>query len=95
MDVFQEHRRFRLECERAQKCGIQLIVLVEEVLPGGRLDYWRSPLDREGRPLCLFDPARLRKACITMQRKYGVKFRFCDGRKTGKILLEYLEGQRK
>jgi len=95
MDVFQEHRRFREECERAQRCGIQLIVLVEETLPGGRLDNWRSPMWRDGKPMCLFDPATLRKACITMQEKYGVKFRFCDGRSTGKVLMEYLEGERK
>ena len=45
MDVFQDHERFRAECERAQKCGIKLIVLVEEVLPEGRLDKWKIPLD--------------------------------------------------
>lgn len=95
MDVFQEHRRFREECERAQRCGIQLIVLTEETLPGGRLDNWRSPQGRDGRPMTLFDPAILRKAMITMQEKYGVKFRFCDGRSTGKILIEYLEGKRR
>lgn len=95
MDIFQEHRRFREECERAQRCEIQLIVLVEEKLPGGRLYNWRPPLGRDGKPVCLFDPKTLRKAMITMQKKYGVKFRFCDGRSTGKMLLEYLEGKRK
>ena len=94
MDVFQEHRRFREECERAQKCGITLIVLTEETLPGGRLDNWRSPVGRDGRPLCRFDPKTLKKAMITMQEKYGVKFRFCDGRSTGKIMMEYLRGER-
>lgn len=93
-NVFQEHERFREECERAQKCGIKLIVLVEENLPGGRLDRWQSPLGRDGQPLYRFDPAILRKAMITMQEKYGVSFRFCDGRSTGKILLEYLKGER-
>lgn len=94
MDVFQEHRRFRDECERAQKCGITLIVLTEETLPGGRLENWRSPVGRDGRPICRFDPKTLKKAMITMQEKYGVKFRFCDGRSTGKIMMEYLRGDR-
>lgn len=94
MDIFQQHDRFRAECETAQKCGIQLIVLIEEVLPGGRLDNWRSPVDRYGKPRCKFDPAVLRKAMYTMQEKYGVRFRFCDGRSTGKILIEYLKGER-
>ena len=92
--VFQEHERFRAECETAQKLGIQLIVLVEESLPFGRLDYWRSPIGRDGLPKYKFDPARLRKALVTMQDKYGVKFRFCDGRSTGRLLIEYLKGER-
>ena len=94
MDVFQEHERFRDECERAQRCGIQLIVLVEEALPHGRLDLWRSPVKKDGTPMCLFDPKILRKAMYTMQDKYGVRFRFCDSRSTGKRLIEYLEGKR-
>lgn len=95
MDCFQDHRRFREECERAQKCGIKLIVLTEETLPDGRLDHWRSPVGRDGLPVCRFDPAVLRKVLITMQGKYDVSFRFCDGRSTGKVLIEYLKGERK
>lgn len=94
-NVFQEHRRFRDECERAQRFGIKLIVLVEESLPGGSLENWRSPLGSNGLPLFKFDPATLRRAMITMQEKYNVAFRFCDGRSTGRILMEYLEGKRK
>lgn len=93
-NCFQEHERFRDECERAQRCGIQLIVLTEEVLPGGRLENWRSPMGRDGRPKYKFDPAILRKVMITMQEKYGVKFRFCDGRSTAKVMIEYLKGER-
>ena len=93
-NVFQEHERFRDECERAQRCGIRLIVLVEENLPGGRLELWRSPLGRDGNPKYRFDTKILRKAMITMQEKYGVKFRFCDGRSTGKALIEYLTGEK-
>ena len=29
---------------------------------------------------------------ISMQEKYGVKFRFCDGRSTGRVLIDYLTG---
>lgn len=94
-NIFQDHARFRDECERAQRCGITLIVLIEEVLPMGRLDYWRSPMGKDGLPKYKFDPATLRKAMITMQEKYGVKFRFVDGRSTGKQLIEYLKGERK
>jgi ERCC4-type nuclease len=94
-NVFQDHERFRAECIRAQECGIRLIVLIEENLPGGRLDLWRPPIGRDGRPVARFDPAVLRKAMITMQQEYGVKFRFCDGRSTGRLLIEYLKGAKK
>ncbi len=94
-NVFQDHDRFREECLRAQECGIRLIILTEEQLPGGRLDLWRPPAGRDGRPLARFNPATLRKAMITMQEEYGMKFRFCDGRSTGKHLIEYLKGERK
>lgn len=93
-NCFQEHERFRYELETAQKCGIQLIVLTEEVLPPGGLVNWRSPVGRDGRPRYRFDPVTLKKAMLTMQDKYGVKFRFCDGRSTGRVLLEYLRGER-
>ena len=91
---FQSHERFRDELERAQRCGIRLIILTEEVLPGGLLENWRPPMGRDGRPRYLFDPVRLKKAMLTMQDKYGVRFRFCDGRSTGRVLLEYLKGER-
>lgn len=97
-----DHRRFRAECERAQAAGIQLIVLVEEELPFGRLDMWEVPkfrtngrFHRIGDPMTRVDPAALRKALITMQGKYGVKFRFCGRRKSPKMIIEYLKGERK
>ena len=93
-NIFQEHKRFRSECELAQKCGIKLIILTEEVLPNGRLDQWKSPVGRDGRLKYKFNPAQLRKAMITMQEKYDVRFRFCDPRSTGKQLIEYLKGER-
>ena len=91
---FQDHERFRDELERAQKLGVKLIILTEEVLPYGRLDYWRSPLGKDGRPRYKFNASTLRKCLLTMQDKYDCLFRFCDGRSTGKVMLEYLKGER-
>ena len=98
----KDHRRFRAECERAQEMGIQLIVLTEEVPPFGRLDMWEPPrfrssgrFHRYGDPMTLVDPSALRKACITMQEKYGVKFRFCNGRQTPARVIRYLKGELK
>jgi hypothetical protein len=92
--VFQDHERFRDEMIRAQDCGIKLIILTEEVLPGGLLENWRSPMGKDGLPRHKFDPVKLKKAMLTMQEKYGCIFRFCDGRSTGRVLIEYLKGER-
>ena len=93
-NIFQCHDRFRDECLRAQRCGIRLIILTEETLPGGRLDKWCPPIVKDGLPMARFDPNTLRRAMLTMQEKYDVRFRFCDGRSTGRVLLEYLTGKR-
>ena len=97
MDVYQQHERFRNELIRAQEAGIQLYVLTEEELPGGRLDQWVSPkwqtfnqYHHAGDPMSKADPKRLRKALITMQEKYGVKFRFCAKEKTGAEIVRLL-----
>ena len=82
------------ECVKAQECGIRLIVLIEEVPPGGDVDRRQSPLDRYGRPKYKFDPVTLSKVMATMTERYDVQFRFCDGRSTGKVLIEYLKGER-
>ena len=97
-----DHRRFRAECERANELGIQLIVLVEEAPPLGRLDLWEVPRFRDsnrfhryGDPMTLVDPRALRKACITMQERYGVKFRFCNRRQSPARMVRYLRGELK
>lgn len=93
-NCFQEHERFRAECQLAQDLGIKLIVLIEEVPPDGDVAKWQPPLDRYGKPKYKFDPGTLAKVMNTMTERYNVQFRFCDGRSTGKVLIEYLKGER-
>lgn len=97
-----DHRRFKAECIRALEQGIQLVVLIEEVPPFGRLDMWEVPRFKTsgrwhnfGDPMTLVDPKTLRKACITMQEKYGVKFRFCTRRQSPSRIIKYLRGELK
>ena len=97
-----DHRRFKAECIRAKEMGIQLVVLVEEALPYGRLDMWEVPIwrstdrfHRYGDPMTLIRPATLRRACITMQERYGVKFRFCTRRQSPARIIKYLKGELK
>ena len=98
----RDHRRFKAECIRAQEQGIQLIILVEEALPYGRLDMWEVPRwrnsnkwHRYGDPMTQINPSALRKACITMQEKYGVRFRFCSRQQSPKRIIQYLKGELK
>lgn len=97
-----DHRRFKAECIRASESGIQLVILIEEIPPFGRLDMWEVPrfrssgrFHRYGDPMTLVDPAALRKACITMQEKYGVMFRFCSRRQSPARIIKYLKGELK
>ena len=95
-----DHRRFRAECIRAKESGIQLIILVEEELPFGKVDLWEIPRwkssnewHRYGDPMTLVDPRALRKALITMTVKYGVQFRFCSRRQSPSRVIKYLTGE--
>ena len=85
-----DHERFKNECLRAKNAGIQLLVLIEEVLPEGGLSSWQSPSDSKGKPLTKVNGESLRRAMLTMTAKYGVRFRFCDSRQTGRLIVEYL-----
>jgi ribosome-associated protein len=97
-----DHRRFKAECERAVEMGIQLIVLIEECPPFGRIDLWEVPrwrtsnqFHRYGDPMTLVDPRALKKAMMTMEDRYGVKFRFCTRRQSPARVIKYLKGEYK
>ena len=85
-----DHDRFQRECVRAMEAGIKLLVLIEETLPEGGLASWKSPTDKYGKPLTAVKGDSLRRAMLTMTMKYGVRFRFCDARQTGRLIVEYL-----
>ena len=95
-----DHRRVRAECQRAKDLGIQLVFLVEEIPPFGKVDLWEVPrwrtsnrFHRVGDPMTLVDPRALRKAMITMVVKYGVRFEFCTRRQSPARLIKILKGE--
>lgn len=97
-----DHRRFRAECIRAMEQGIQLIVLVEEEIPYGKVELWEVPrwktndrFHRIGDPMTRVNPSAFAKALRTMTEKYGVKFRFCSRSKTPETVIKYLKGEYK
>ena len=95
----RDHVRFRSELIRAQEQGIQLVVLIEEIPPYGKIDLWQIPrwtssnqFHRYGEPMTKVDPRALRKAMLTMCRKYGVIFEFCTRRQSPARVIKILKG---
>lgn len=97
-----DHKRLKAEILRANEMGIQLIFLIEEIPPYGRLDMWEVPrwkktdrFHKFGDPMTRVHPAALRRALITIQERYGVKFRFCTRRQSPARIIKYLKGELK
>ena len=95
-----DHRRFRDCCIRAQEAGIRLVILIEEIPPYGKIDLWEIPrwtssnqFHRYGEPMTKVDPKALRKAMLTMWRKYGVEFEFCTRRQSPARVIKILKGE--
>lgn len=92
-----DHRRFRDECIRAQEAGIQLVILVEEEMPYGKVDYWQVPIwkssgkyHKYGDPMTRVEPKALKKAMRTMVERYGVMFEFCSKANTPRRIIDIL-----
>lgn len=95
-DLYQQHDRFRRECELAQHIGTLLVVLVETGHPVRCLDdleRWVEPdaeLERRrrksprARRLTGYPLARI---CRTMTEKYGVGWAFCAPEDAGREVL--------
>lgn len=88
MDVDQEHDRFRSELVGARDAGTQLVVLVENADGVASLQdlagwveekaHFEMRKRKSGNSKTRrIEGARLAKACMTMERKYGVRFEFC------------------
>lgn len=90
-NVCQQHKRFVNEIKRAEEAGIKIIFLVEHSRNIKSLEdvkNWVNPRLKES-PLAV-SGERLYKILSTLERTYGVEFRFCDKRNTGKRIIEIL-----
>lgn len=85
-----QHERFRNECTLAQKCGIRLVVLVEEEPPHGDVGLWQARKTKQGKPLSQVKGGVLKKAMATMNERYGVEFEFTTKEKAPFRVLEIL-----
>lgn len=94
----KQHERFRDECILAQNNGIKLIVLVENedgITDLRDLHRWVNPrlwIRRGGKQLYpnATRGVQLMKACMTMQKKYGVQFAFVHPWHAGAAIADLL-----
>ena len=96
----RDHERFRNCCIRAKEQGIQLVILIEEEPPKGKIALWEVPkwetsdrFHRKGDPMTLVNPEALRKAMLTMWQKYDVIFEFCTRQKSPARVIQILKGE--
>ena len=92
----KQHARFRDECILAQNNGIKLYVLVQNAggLVKGTKDIYNPTIARRTqRYPAATKGETLMKACMTMQKKYGVEFVFCHNRDQGEMVLKLLQGE--
>lgn len=99
VDLKSDHARFARECEKAQKLGTLLVILVENndgVRSLADLENWVEPDDsfkkrnRSGKAV-RYTGKSIAKACITMHRAYGVRFGFCPPSESGARIIEILD----
>jgi hypothetical protein len=86
-----DRERFQRELRRCSDKGITIYVLVEH---GGQIKSlddvpkWKNPRLKTS-PKAVSGP-QLYKIMLTWAAKYGVRWRFCDKRNTGKEILKIL-----
>lgn len=89
-NVCQGHERFRRELIRAKENEIRLVVLVEHGKGIRSLEdviWWVNP--RGGKSM---QGEVLYRVMKTQERKYGIRYVFCDKAQTGKRIIELLSG---
>ena len=88
----KEHSRFRRECQKAQRMGTHLYVLVENtdgIKTVQDVARWQNPR-REYSPKAI-DGVRLCRAMLTMEERYGVTFVFCRPEQAAAYIMRLLE----
>lgn len=107
-NITKQHERFRRELLRAEKAGIQLVILCEE---GNGIEcmedvmFWENPRRTEmewrmvnGHPVRqvvspnAINGSSLFKAMCSMQDRYGVRWLFCSEDETGRRIADILGG---
>lgn len=105
-DLIQDHERFHNECVLAQKCGVKLVILVENSDGFTKPEdikrwtnpqmyrYWKAKKKAEQAGLKPPKPpasnVQLLKIMSSMTRDYGVEFQFCSVKDSARRIVEIL-----
>lgn len=93
-NVTQQQKRFIAELERAERMGIQLIILCEHgrgIETLGDVMYWQNPRLKDS-PLAV-SGERLFRKLDAIGRAHNVSFEFCTKAQTGNRIIELLGGE--
>lgn len=99
VDLKADHERFARECKKAQELGTLLVILVENkdgVRSLKDLEEWiesdesYKKRNQSGKAV-RYKGSSIAKACISMNKAYGVKFGFCSPEESGERIISILE----
>lgn len=87
IDAYNDKKSLNKKYRKCYEQGIKLIVLVEEEISSlQELCKWKSEHTKiNGRMLL--------DLIHTLQISYGIKFKFCNKKDTGRVLVELLKGE--
>ncbi|MGN1166860.1 MAG: ERCC4 domain-containing protein [Lachnospiraceae bacterium] len=106
-NVTSDHDRFRRELLKAKDNGIQLVILIEHGKDTECLEdviFWENPRSKkrvkiDGKYQTIKTKATsgqtLYNILCTLERKYGVKYAFCDKEHTGHEIVRILSGEQR
>ena len=94
-----EHDRFARECERAQRLGTILVILVENtdgVTCLADLEAWVESDESYAKrnvsgKAVRYTGRSMAKACRSLHRRYGVLFGFCTPEESGSRIIDILD----
>ena len=104
-NVCQQHERFRREMIRALEHGITIVFLCEHghgIETLADVIWWENPRGKKRvkengqwveKTVKVMHGDVLFKILSTMEKRYGVKFLFCDKKDTGRRIVEILGGE--
>ena len=92
-NLIHDHDRFRDECIRAQTIGAKLVILIQDPKMKSLDDVFGWYNIRKKWSPRAASVSQLAKMMLSMNKKYGVEWRFAPKNKLGERIVEILGGE--